>query len=675
MEKKQKEARAEAKRLIAEINRHNHLYYVQDSPVITDAEYDGLMRALQKLEAEFPTLVTPDSPTQRVGALPLSVFAPVRHTVPMLSLANATSREEAVDFDKRVRKLLELSSDDNIEYAAEPKMDGLAVELVYEDGIFVKGSTRGDGYTGEDVTQNLRTIRSIPLRLMAGNANTALPRRIEIRGEVYLPFEGFKRLNAEREAEGAPLFANPRNAAAGSLRQLDPRITAARPLDIFCYGLGALEGVTFGTHFDSLEFLRVAGLKVNPLIRVVKGIEEAVRYHEEMEGGRESLGYDIDGVVIKVNSLAQQERCGAIARSPRWAIAYKFAPREESTVVKDIVVGVGRTGALTPVAVLAPVSVGGVTIERATLHNLDELLRKDVRIGDTVIVHRAGDVIPEVASVVIEKRASGAVEFKMPEMCPACGAAVRQRGAIHYCTGGLKCPAQLKKGICHFVSKRAMDIDGMGEMQSDQLVEKGFLRDAADIYSLKDKRDELLALDRWGEKSVDNMLNAIEASKATTLARLIYALGIRGVGERMARLLANKFGNLNALMNAEEETLLATSDVGVETAKGILDFFRDGHNLAVIARLLKAGVTCPEKETGGRLSGKVILFTGSLSRFTREEAKGIVEGEGGEFATGVSMRVDYVVAGSEAGSKYEKALKMGLKIIDEDEFRRLAGRD
>ncbi|MFQ5464529.1 MAG: NAD-dependent DNA ligase LigA [Thermodesulfobacteriota bacterium] len=674
-----REAEAEAARLKHDINYHNMCYYVLDSPVVTDAEYDRLMKRLEELEGRYPALVTPDSPTQRVGAAPAEGFGTVEHTVPMLSLENAKSAAEVTKFDERIKRDLKKSPGERIEYVAEPKMDGAAVELVYDNGIFTKGSTRGDGVTGEDVTENLRTVRSIPLALVRafkGKRGLAKPPGyIEIRGEVFLPLASFAALNRTRLEKGEPPFANPRNAAAGSLRQLDPRVTASRPLDIFCYGVGSVEGPKFTTHYQTLEYIKALGLKVNPLVKAVHGVEEVLRYHEEVEKKRAGLDYDIDGVVIKVNSLALQERLGARTRNPRWAVAYKFAPRQESTRVRDIVAGVGRTGALTPVALLEPVVVGGVTIERVTLHNEDEVARKDVRIGDTVVVERAGDVIPEVAYVVKEKRPGGTKPFTMPEECPECGSRVEKVGAIHYCTGRLACPAQLKGTIRHFASKRAMDIEGVGGMHVDQFVEKGLIRDVADLYRLKERRDEVMALERWAEKSVDNLLGAIEESKGTTLERLIYALGIRGVGEHMARVLAAHFGSLKRLGEATAEELMDIREVGPETAASVVEFFGEPHNIDVIRKLEEAGVRYEKKEVEekpkGRLAGRVFLFTGTLKGLTRDEARDLVEALGGETATSVSRRVDYVVAGKEPGSKLVKAEKLGLAVIDEKKFKRL----
>lgn len=672
----EKEAKKEAERLRLDIDYHNYRYYCLDSPEITDAEYDRLMRALAGIEAAFPHLVTPESPTQRVGPKPLESFGSVRHTRPMLSLENAFSRDEVSEFDQRVKRLLGLGPDGAVEYVGEPKLDGLAVELCYENGAFARGSTRGDGVVGEDVTGNLRTIKAIPLRLgsfkpMRSVRSEAVPSYVELRGEVFMPIESFKRLNMEREAAGEPLFANPRNAAAGSLRQLDPGVTAGRQLDIFCYGTGVVEGAAFKTHLETLEFIKTMGLKVNPNVRLLAGFDEICAYHAEMEKKRDGLGYEIDGVVIKVNSLDGQERLGAVTRSPRWALAFKFAPMEAVTVVNDIIVGVGRTGALTPVAWLEPVTVGGVTVERATLHNLDEVERKDVRIGDSVIVQRAGDVIPEVSRVLIEKRTGKERIFLMPTTCPACGAAVERVGAIHFCTGGLSCSAQVKEAIAHFASKRAMDIEGLGPQNVDQFVDIGLLKDVADLYSLEE--EDLLKIERWGAKSALNLITAIERSRHTTLERLIYALGIRGVGEHLSKVLAIRFRSIDGLAKASMEALMSTHEIGPETARSIISFFGEAHNIRVIEKLEKAGVEyeMPAEAVAGRLAGKVFLFTGTLSSLTREAAKSMVEALGAEAAASVSKRVDYVVAGAEAGSKLDKAVKMGIKVIDEKEFLEL----
>ena len=501
---------SEIEGLREEIGRHNYRYYVLDSPLISDGEYDRLMRRLEELEARFPNLVTPDSPTQRVGAKPLEAFGTITHATPMLSLRNAFSSVEASELDERIKRRLQ--SDDEIEYVAEPKIDGLAIELIYEEGRFINGSTRGDGYTGEDVTLNLKTVNSIPMRLLSERLEEsdstvhAIPDHLEVRGEVFIPLDAFAKLNTTRAADGEPSFANPRNAAAGSLRQLDPRITATRPLDIFCYGVGTVDRTSFATHYEILQALKEWGFKVNPHIRICRGIGEVIAYHEEMEMLRGELPYEVDGVVAKVNSLALQEELGVLTRSPRWAFAYKFVPSQETTLVKAIEIGVGRSGALTPVAIMEPVKVGGVTIERATLHNQEELERKDVRVGDTVIVQRAGDVIPEVVSVIHEKRSGDERPFAFPSSCPLCNAGVEKVGAIHYCTGGLSCPAQLRETIRHFASKRAMNIEGLGDKHVEQLIESGLIVDVADIFFLT--KEALLTLERWGEQSALNLLAA-----------------------------------------------------------------------------------------------------------------------------------------------------------------------
>ena len=681
----EKEAIKELEKLREEINYHNHRYYILDSPVISDAEYDRLFKKLQELENNFPHLITPDSPTQRVGAMPLDEFKTIAHTIPMLSLNNANNVEEAREFDERVKRFLETKEE--IEYVAEPKMDGLAIELVYVDGLFTAGSTRGDGYTGEDVTLNLRTVKSIPLRLLnktvekvkvegGGTLPLPIPARLEVRGEVFIPIKEFERLNREREERGEPAFANPRNAAAGSIRQLDSKITAIRPLDIYCYGIGALEGAKFKTHWEILHTLKGWGLKVNPFIKICKGIDEVIKYHEDMEEKRDRIPYELDGVVVKVNSLDLQDRLGILTRSPRWAVAYKFKARQETTRVKDIIVGVGRTGALTPVAVLEPVEVGGVTVERATLHNQDEVDRKDVRVGDTVVVQRAGDVIPEVVMVIKEKRTGSEKPFRLPEKCSLCGSAVVKEGAIHRCTGGLSCPAQLKEGIRHFAAKRAMNIEGLGDKHIDQFVEKGVIKDMADLYSLK--KEDIAELERWADKSAQNLLDQIEKSKDTTLARMIYALGIRQVGEHMAKVLANNFGSLDELMKASYANLMEIHEIGPETAESIVTFLKEGHNRNVIEKLKRAGVKFPrsplfQRGVRGdlRFKGKQFVLTGTLSGFTRGEAKELIESLGGRITSSVSKNTDYVIAGAEPGSKYDKAVELGIKILNEEEFKDL----
>jgi len=566
------EAERQIEQLRQQLQYHNYRYHVLDDPQITDAEYDQLMRRLQELEAAFPELIRPDSPTQRVGATPLEAFGTVLHSLPMLSLDNAFSAEEVRDFDARIRR--QLGQSDRIDYVAEPKIDGLAVELVYVDGLFVQGSTRGNGVRGEDITQNLRTIKTIPLRLIAV-AHDPLPQRLEVRGEVYMTKRDFQRLNARREEEGEPTFANPRNASAGALRQLDPRITAGRPLAMFCYGVGGVEGITFQTHWDVLQSLARWGFSINPHSERCQGIEAALAYYERLSQQREELPYEIDGVVIKVNALALQEALGTRSRSPRWALAYKFEAKQAVTRVKKIAVQVGRTGALTPVALLEPVQVAGVEVSRASLHNPDEVARKDVRAGDWVLVQRAGDVIPEIVEVLKERRTGEEKPFEMPTHCPICkSGVVRLEDEVVPRCVGLSCPAKLKETIVHFASKRAMDIDGLGDKTVDQLVEHGLVKDIGDLYGLT--KDDVLKLDRLADKSASNLIAAIERSKQTTLPRFLYALGIRHVGEHVADVLAREYSDWQALQHAGYEELQGIHEIGPRIAQSIVAFF-PGH--------------------------------------------------------------------------------------------------
>ena len=651
--------------LRAEIERHNRLYYGEDRPEITDAEYDLLFRELLTLEEHYPDLASTNSPTRRVGSAPLEKFAQLEHRIPMLSLENAFTEAEIADFDERVKRFLGMSAEREIEYVCEPKMDGLAVELVYEDGIFTVGSTRGDGFTGEDITRNLKTVRSIPLRLDA----TPPPRLFEVRGEVYLPLVPFQRLNAEREEAGEPPFANPRNAAAGSLRQLDSRITARRPLSIFCYAPGMVEGTEFTSQSHLLSTLAAWGLPVNPLIRTVSGVKGIIDFYRGMAGQRDALPYEIDGVVVKVDSFALQRELGEKSRSPRWAVAIKFPPRQAVTVVEDIVPQVGRTGVVTPVAHLRPVEVSGVMVSRATLHNWEEMEKKDIRIGDTVVVERAGDVIPAVVKVLEENRTGSERSLPIPASCPECGSeVVKIPDEVAVRCMGLSCPAQIRESIIHFASRRAMDIDGLGDRFIEQLLRLKLVRNVADLYSLT--QDEFMQFERMGDKLADNLLNAIASSKERELSRFIYALGIRHVGEQTAKLLANAFGSIQNLAKATEEELLAIREVGPQVALSIRTFFHNPDNMQVVERLLAAGVTpsVTEKKVGGRFTGKTFVFTGALTRFTRDAAKEMVENEGGHAAGSVSKKTDYVVAGEEAGSKLEKARQLGVKVLTEEEF-------
>ena len=659
-------AEARIRELRAGIERHNRLYYVEDRPEISDAEYDALFRELVRLETAFPDLVTPDSPTQRVGGAPLEKFAQVTHRLPMLSLDNANSAEEfQTNLDTRIKRELGLPQDTEIDYVCEPKMDGLAVELVYEEGRFTVGSTRGDGYTGEEVTQNLKTVKSIPLTL----ATPHPPRLFEVRGEVYLPLAAFQRFNAEREEEGEATFANPRNAAAGSIRQLDPRITAKRPLAIFCYAPGVVTGHPFTSQSEFLATVKEWGLPVNPRIEKCKGVREVAEYYRKMAEQRETLPYEIDGVVVKVDSFALQRELGEKTRSPKWAIAWKFPPRQAVTVIEDIIPSVGRTGVITPTAHLRPVEVSGVTVSRATLHNWEEMERKDIRIGDTVVIERAGDVIPAVVKVLTDKRSGGERPLGIPESCPECGSeVVKIPGEVAVRCLGLSCPAQIRESIIHFASRHAMDIDGLGEKYIEQLLRLGLVKDVADLYTLT--RDDFMRFERMGDKLAENLLTAIARSKRRELSRFIYALGIRHVGEHTARLLANAFGSIENLERATEEELLSIREIGPQVAQSIRTFFHNPKNIEVIGRMLKAGVSpsAEEKKVGGRFTGKTFVFTGALTRFTRDEAKRMVEGEGGHAAGSVSKKTDFVVAGAEAGSKLDKARQLGVRVLTEDEF-------
>jgi DNA ligase (NAD+) len=651
--------------LCTELARHNRLYYENDAPEISDAEYDALFRELQQLENQFPELILPETPTARVGGRALEKFQQVTHRMAMISLDNAFSADEINEFDKRIRKELGLSQDSAIEYVCEPKMDGLAVELVYEKGLFVQGSTRGDGVIGEDITANLRTVRDIPLRLQCDNP----PELLEVRGEVYLPLEPFRTLNREREESGDPPFANPRNAAAGSLRQLDPKITAKRPLTLFCYAPGMIEGYDFSCQSGFLAAIPAWGLPANPLAEKVSGVAGIAAFHARLAAARDNLPYEIDGVVVKVDSFALQRDLGEKSRSPRWAIAWKFPPRQAITVVENIVPSVGRTGVITPTAHLRPVEVSGVTVSRATLHNWEEMERKDIRIGDTVVIERAGDVIPAVVRVVLEERSGNEQQLPIPTVCPECGSPViKLPEEVAVRCQGLACPAQIRESIIHFASRNAMDIDGLGEKYIDQLLRLGLVHDVADIYGL-DAAD-LMRFERMGDKLAENLLNAIAESKTRELATFIFALGIRHVGEHTARLLANGFGSLQNLMAASEEELLTIREVGPQVARSITAFFAGAENRRVIERLLVAGVSpsVAEKRVGGRFTGKTYVFTGSLERCSRSHAQKLVEAEGGHAAGSVSKKTDYVVAGAEAGSKLEKARLLGVTILTEEEF-------
>ena len=659
---------ARVRELREQIDYHNYRYYVLDDPEIPDSEYDRLMRELQELEAAHPELVTPDSPTQRVGAQPLKEFTEVRHAVPMLSLGNAFSDGEMADFDERVRKLLKV---EQVEYSAEPKLDGLAISLRYENGILVQGATRGDGHRGEDVTSNVRTIGAIPLRLRG----RGWPEVLEVRGEIFMPKKGFEELNERARRKGEKTFANPRNAAAGSLRQLDPKVTASRPLSFYAYGWGELSVEIPGDSYSGvMEVIRSYGLPVSPELKVVSGLQGCLDYFAAMSEKRDSLDYEIDGVVFKVNDLEQQQRLGYVSRAPRWAIARKFPAQEALTTVRDVEFQVGRTGAVTPVARLAPVEVGGVVVSNATLHNMDEVRRKDVHIGDTVYVRRAGDVIPEIVRVLPERRPRDAREVVLPKHCPVCGSdIIKPEGeAVARCTGGLFCPAQRKEAIKHFASRRAMDIEGLGDKLVEQLVDQGLVHDPADLYSLS--KEQLMALERMGEKSAQNLLDALARSKETTLARFLYALGIREVGEATSQTLARHFGTLEALEQADEDTLQQVPDIGPVVAAHIAAFFRQPHNREVIDKLLAAGIHWPAVETPAAgeqpLAGKTFVLTGTLSR-PRNEVKAQLQALGAKVTGSVSKKTDYVVAGEAAGSKLAKAETLGITVLDEEQLNNL----
>jgi DNA ligase (NAD+) len=669
-----REARDRAVQLRAAIEHHNYRYYALDDPEVSDAEYDRLMRELQALEQRFPDLVDPLSPTQRVGGAPVAEFGEVEHKVPMLSLDNAFSEEEVRDFDRRVRE--RMSGSEVVDYTAEPKLDGLAVSLTYKGGEFVQGATRGDGTTGEEVTANLRAIRAVPLRLRG----EGIPRLLEVRGEVFMPLEGFRKFNAEAQARGEKVFVNPRNAAAGSLRQLDPRLTAQRPLDIFFYGIGFSEGGAVpDRQHELLNTLRSWGLKTSAEVRLVRGVEECLEYYAAIGARRARLPYQIDGVVYKVDDVGAQRRLGFVSRAPRWAIAHKFPAQEEMTVVRDVEFNVGRTGALTPVARLEPVFVGGVTVSNATLHNMDEIARKDVRIGDTVVIRRAGDVIPEVVKVVLERRPSHTEPVRLPKRCPVCGSAVERRPdqAVARCTGGLFCPAQRKEALRHFASRHALDIEGLGTKVIDQLVDAGMVRTPADLYGLT--AEQFASLERMGEKSAANLVAALERSRKTTLPRFLLALGIPDVGEATARALAQHFGGLEPLLAASAEQITEVPDIGPIIANSVHGFFHEPHNRRVIAALVdprRGGIHWPavgqaRLPGAAPLAGKTFVLTGTLESQTREQAQQLILDLGGKVSGSVSKKTDYVVAGAEAGSKLKQAQKLGITILDEGEFRAL----
>lgn len=662
------EARTRVEWLRRTIEEHNYHYYVLDNPIISDQEYDSLMQELINLENQFPDLITPDSPSQRVGGRPLEAFATVIHRKPLLSLANAFSEQDLLDFDRRIRSV----AGGPVEYSVEPKIDGLSVALSYRDGLLVSGATRGDGMVGEDITQNLKTIPTVPLRLRGH-----LP-LLEVRGEAYMPREAFRKLNQSREEEGLPLFANPRNAAAGSLRQLDPKVAARRSLQVIVYEVLYVEGVDLKTHWQSLQLLEGQGFMIDRHTKVCSRIGEVIDYCQEWTEKRDDLPYEIDGMVVKVNNLSLQEQLGATAKSPRWAIAYKFPAQQATTVVEDIIVRVGRTGVLTPTAILKPVKLAGTTVSRATLHNQDMIEEKDVRIGDTVVVQKAGDIIPEVVRVIKEKRTGKEKPFVLPGVCPECGAQViRLEGeAAARCTGDLACPARLREGIIHFVSRNAMNIEGLGPKVVEQLVDAGLVKDAADLYYLQ--YEQLVELPRMGKQSARNLLNAVEVSKTNTLERLIFALGIRHVGSRAARILADHFGSMEKLMEARFEELVSIPEIGPKIAESIVAFMQQEQNRKVISKLAAAGVNMTQKRADRQrgqeiLEGKQLVLTGTLERFSRKEAQEMIERLGGRVTSSVSKNTDYVIVGQNPGSKYDKARQLGIPVLNEQEFLELVG--
>ena len=651
-----------------DLRRYEYEYHVLDNPTIPDAEYDRLFHQLKVLEAAHPELITADSPTQRVGAKPLSGFAQIRHEIPMLSLDNAFSDEEFYAFVKRIEDRL-IRLPEPLTFCCEPKLDGLAVSILYVNGVLTQAATRGDGTTGEDITANIRTIRNIPLQLLMDNP----PARLEVRGEVFMPHEGFERLNQQALEKGEKTFANPRNAAAGSLRQLDPKITSKRPLVLNAYGIGIAEGVDLpNTHYDRLQWLKSIGIPVNPEIRLCNGTDEVLDFYRDIQNKRSSLGYDIDGTVLKINDIALQEKLGFISKAPRWAIAYKFPAQEELTRLNDVEFQVGRTGAITPVAKLEPVFVAGVTVSNATLHNGDEIERLDIAIGDTVVIRRAGDVIPQIIGVLHDRRPADARPIVFPETCPVCDSAiVRIEGeAVARCTGGLFCAAQRKEALKHFVSRKAMDIDGVGGKLIEQLVDRELIHTPADLFKLD--LTTLTRLERMGAKSAENALASLEKAKHTTLARFIFALGIREVGEATALNLANHFKTLEALQNADLEALQQVPDVGEVVANRILAFWHEPHNVAVVNDLIAQGVhweTVETKEvTENRFKGKTVVLTGTLTQMGRNEAKALLQDMGAKVSGSVSAKTDFVIAGDAAGSKLTKAQELGVTVLTEEEF-------
>ena len=662
-----KEAKNRAQKLREEINKNDRLYYIENQPELSDSEYDELMRELRILEDAHPELITPDSPTQRVSGLVAEGFHSVEHLVPMISIDNIQTEEDAYDFDRRIKRFLELDEQVDIEYVCEPKFDGVSASLTYEFGILKTGATRGDGKSGENITQNLKTIKAIPLRL---DADPNPPEIVEVRGEVIYSTAAFANLNKQLTKEGKPVFASPRNAASGSLRQLDSSITATRPLDFYGWGIGHVEGISYESEWEVIDNLKSWGFKVDPRISIFKNVQEAISYHHEIENSRDDLPYDADGVVIKVNDKRFQRELGSTAKYPRWAVAYKFKSRQATTIVNDIIVQVGRMGLITPLAKVEPVVIAGVTISSASLHTEDIVMQKDIRNGDTVLIERAGDVIPQIVKSIPEKRTGKEIKFEMPTHCPSCNTSIEKEGSYYYCPN-LSCPDQIKGRIEHLASRRAFDIRGLGEKIVVQFLEEGIIRGPADIFSLK--KENIVDLDRFADKSTENLINEIEKNKKVTFDRFLNAISIRHVGQRMSQVVAENFKDLQSLMNADEEQLVEIDSVGPEIAKSLVNFFKIESNINTINKMLSAGVDISYKQRikSDKLKDKTFVLTGTLENYTRDEAKQLIESKGGKVTSSVTKKTSYVVAGENPGSKYDKAVKLGTTIIDEDQFAKL----
>ncbi len=658
-----KQAKPRIAALRAELSKHNHLYYVENNPQISDFEFDQLLRELIGLEKQFPELYTKYSPSNRVGGTVAEGFTPFNHLVPMMSIDNVMNEEEAHDFDKRIRKLLEITDDP--EYVGQPKFDGVSASITYKDGILVNAATRGNGKTGEEITNNIKTIRSIPLKF---RSTKSIPALVEVRGEVIYPIESFKNLNKQLTDEGEPVFANPRNAASGALRQLDSTITAGRPLDFFAWGIGAVNGKAFNSEYEIINQLKKWGFKVEKKIQICKNINEAISYHHKMESERETLGYEVDGVVIKLNNIQLQKNLGSTAKYPRWSMAYKFKPRQATTVINDITVQVGRIGLLTPVAELEPVNISGITVKRASLHTDDIIKSKDIRIGDTVLVQRAGDVIPDVVKPIIEKRTGKEAVFKMPDKCPVCNTEAEKENAYYYCPN-IECPAQLRGRIEHLASRKAFDIGGLGEKIVGQLIEVNIFKDQADVFYLT--KDKIIGLERFAEKSASNLIEEINKSKNVDFDRFINSLSIKHVGERTAQVLADHFNNLDGLSDSKYDELIEINTVGHEIAESVVKFFTDQRSRNLVKKLLESGINIiyPDKSArSDKLSGLTIVITGTLESMSRDEAKKLIEQNGGKVTSSVSKKTTYVLAGDNPGSKLEKAEKLEVKVIDEKEL-------